>query len=94
MSEPAKKTTKKTKRETTSRDDLVDELRNLSEVIDHLDIAVLFPEPDAELAGDCPFVDTACEAITLALMITRGFTFRNPIPIRLLNETSASDMYA
>ena len=64
MSEPAKKTTKKTKRETTSRDDLVDELRNLSEVIDHLDIAVLFPEPDAELAGDCPFVDTACEAIT------------------------------
>ena len=49
--------------DTRATNDLVNELRDISKAIEQHDIAVRFPVPDAELAGDCPFMDKACEAI-------------------------------
>ena len=49
--------------DTRATNDLVNKLRNISEAIEQHGITVRFPAPDVELAGDCPFVDKACEAI-------------------------------
>lgn len=49
--------------DTKTTNDLVNKLRNISKAIEQHDITVRFPVPNAELAGDCPFVDKACEAI-------------------------------
>ena len=43
--------------------DLVGRLRDISKDIENHDISVSFPALEGELAGDCPFVDKACETI-------------------------------
>ena len=42
---------------------LVGKLRDISKVIEQHNISVSFPTPEGDLAGDCPFVDKACESI-------------------------------
>ena len=44
-------------------EDLVSKLRAISKDIEGHDISVSFPTPEGDLAGDCPFVDKACESI-------------------------------
>ncbi len=43
--------------------DLVSRLRNISKDIEQHGVSVSFPAPETDLAGDCPFVDKACETI-------------------------------
>jgi hypothetical protein len=49
--------------DTRTTNNLVNQLRNISKVIEHDGITVRFPAPDGEFADECPFVDKACEAI-------------------------------
>ena len=44
-------------------EELVARLRDISKTIEEHEVSVSFPAPEGELAGDCPFVDKACEAI-------------------------------
>ena len=44
-------------------EELVNKLRDTSKTIEDHGVTVSFPTPETELAGDCPFVDKACETI-------------------------------
>ena len=48
---------------TRTTNNLVDRLRDISKDIEEHGISVSFPAPETALAGDCPFVDKACETI-------------------------------